>query len=343
MTKPTLQDVATAAGVSPSTVSRYMNRTLRLKEDTEQRIIDAVETTGYLRPRRGGAADAPLRNRTIALVIPDIANEYFGAIAKAIIESAEQQGYSVVLCATMNHRSKQTEYLELIMSLELSGLIYIGNFARNPALTPIAASETPVVVMDEKQSGLGAAVDSVVVDDYSGAFQAVSYLVSLGHRRIALATGPAELHSVRERRRGYQAALRRASIDLDEQIDITGSFSDEFGASVLTQIISAADRPTAVFAASDIIAVGLMVAARKLNVRIPDDLSVVGFDDIPAAEYVTPRLTTVRTPVEESARAALAMLIERIDDVRRPPREAMVSVALEVRDSAAAPASGDHW
>lgn len=334
MTKPTLQLVALEAGVSASTVSRYLNGTLRLKAETEQRIRDAFDSTGYERPLRSAAVDEPQSKRIIGLVLPEVSNEYFGGLADVIIEAAEQQGYAVVICATMNHRKKQSEYVEMIASLGIAGLIYIGNFARNKALADLARSDLPLVVLDEIQSGV-TGVDSVRVDDYSGAFQAVSYLVSLGHRRIALATGSLELNSVRERRRGYEEALQRAGIDPSEQTIVEGTFSDEFGASVLTQIIAAEARPTAIFAASDIIAVGVMVAARKLNVRIPQELSVVGFDDIPAAEYVTPRLTTVRTPFDESARATLALLTDRMEDARRSPRTTVVSVALEVRESAA--------
>jgi LacI family transcriptional regulator len=330
--KASLQKVATEAGVSASTVSRYLNGTLSLREDTERRILDAVERTGYEHHRRRAASETVSR-RIVGLILPEIGNEYFGAISDAIIESAEQQGVSVVLCSTMNHRRKQAAYVELMASLGVSGIIYVGNYATNEALAEVVRSGLPVVVLDEVQAGLPP-VDTVVGDDYSGAFQATSYLLSQGHKRIALATGPAELHSVRERRRGYQDALTRAGVDPAEQTDMEGAFSDEFGAAVLTNIIASQDRPTAVFAASDIIAVGLVVAARRLGVRVPEDLSVVGFDDIPAAEYLVPRLTTVRMPLGEISRAALELLVERMEDPGLPPRNARVSVALEVRDSA---------
>ncbi len=335
MAKASLQKVALEAGVSASTVSRYLNGTLSLKEETERRILDAVGRTGYEHQRRRPVSDDTGR-RIIGLVLPEIGNEYFGAMADAVVEAAEQQGFSVVLCSTMNHRGKQNAYVDLIASLGITGLFYVGNFARNKALEQVISTGIPVVVLDEEQQGVPKA-DTVLVDDYSGAFQAVSYLVSLGHRRIALATGPDELHSVRERRRGYLDAITRAGLDPAPHADIVGTFNDEFGAAVLTQIIAADERPTAVFAASDIIAIGLVVAARSLGVRIPEDLSVVGFDDIPAAEYLAPRLTTVRTPLEETARMALELLAERLEHPDGPARSALVSVALEVRDSATAP------
>lgn len=332
MTKSNLKAVAAVAGVSTSTVSRYLNGTLSLSEDTELRVIQAVDQTGYERQRRKPSTDAN-RRRVMGLLMPEVGNQYFGAIADAIVEAAEQQGFSVVIGSTLNHSRKQAKYVDLLSNLSVDGLLYIGNFPSNDALAGVISSGMPVVVVDEAQEGVPS-VDSVLADDYSGAYQAVSYLTNLGHRRIALATGPADLHSVKERRRGYRDVLEKAGIDADDQLDIVGSFSDEFGAAVLTQILASKSRPTAVFAASDIIAIGLMVAARTLGVRIPEDLSVVGFDDIQTAQYVTPRLTTVRTPLDETARAAVSLLAERLESPQRKPREEVVSVALVVRESA---------
>lgn len=320
-------------------MSRYLNGTLALRDETEQRILRAVDQTGYERQRRRPSADNG-RRKVMGLVMPEIGNQYFGAIADAIIEAAEQQSYSVVIGSTLNHSRKQNKYVELLANLNVDGLLYIGNYSSNDALSAIIGSGLPVVVVDEKQEHLPP-VDTVLADDYSGAYQAVSYLTSLGHRRIALATGPADLHSVRERRRGYRDVLERAGIDVSEQLDVVGTFSDEFGAAMLTQILAADERPTAVFAASDIIAIGLMVAARKLGVRIPEDLSVVGFDDIQTAEYMTPRLTTVRTPLDETARAAVSLLSEKLEAPQRAAQQEVVSVALIVRESARLIAPGN--
>lgn len=334
--KTSLQAVAAAAGVSASTVSRYLNGTLTLRQDTERRILDAVASTGYERQRRRHAPDQGQR-RLIGLVLPEIGNEYFGALADKIIESAEQQGLDVIVTSTMNHSRTQVRYVERLSALGVEGILYVGNFTTNRALASAAVGGLPVVVVDEDQRGLQR-IDEVLPDDYSGAYQAVSYLVNLGHRDIALATGPAELNSVKERRRGYRDVLLRAGIDPDAQIDISGSFNAEFGATALTQIISADRRPTAIFAASDIIAVGLMGAARSLSIRIPEELSVVGFDDIPMAGLVTPSLTTVHTPLDETARTSIALLARRMDDAGAgESRFEKTAVALVVRESTAAP------
>jgi LacI family transcriptional regulator len=332
--KASLREVADAAGVSTSTVSRYLNGTLALREETERRVIEAVDKIGYERHRRRPVQEET-RLRVIGLLLPEIGNQYFGALADAIVEAAERQGSAVIVGSTLNNAHKQGSYVELLTTLNVDAILYIGNYASNKSLGAVAESGLPVVVVDEHQDNVPA-VDSVLADDYSGAYQAASYLLSLGHRKIALATGPDRLHSVRERRRGFQDALINLGVDPSEQLDLSGSFSDEFGASALTKIIAAKDRPTAVFAASDIIAVGIMGAARSLGVRIPEDLSIVGFDDIPAAEYLTPRLTTVHTPLDETARVAVGLLADRLDDPRRPVRHEVTSVALVPRESAIA-------
>lgn len=334
--KPSLQSVANAAGVSTSTVSRYLNGTLTLRKETEARILDAVHTTGYERQRRKHAVD-PGRRRLVGLILPEIANQYYGLLADAIIEAADKQGFDTVVSSTMTNSLAQVRYVERLIALGVEGLLYVGNFSSNKALASASIAGLPIIVVDEEQRGVHD-IDQVLADDYSGAYQAVSYLVNLGHRSIALATGPAELHSVRERRRGYRDVLVRAGIDPDEQIDVSGSFNAEFGATALTQIISSDLRPTAVFAASDIIAIGLMGAARSLSVRVPEDLSVVGFDDIPMSRLVTPALTTVHTALDETARRAVSLLGRRLDESGvSAVRVETTPVALVLRDSAGVP------
>ncbi len=332
--RPSLHEIAENAQVAVSTVSRYLNGQLLLKPDTESRVLQAMEELGYARSTRSVKSKST-RAGVIGLVVPQIGNTYFGRIAESVVAAAEGQGLSVIITSTLNHSRKQLEYVELLAEKDVAGILYAGNYTSNRALSSVIESGLPVVVIDE---ALEAAppVDTVLVDDYAGAYQAVAHLASLGHERIALVTGPHGLHSVQERKRGYVDALTKAGIDPISQVQMTGAFSEDFGVGALSHILASPNSPTAVFAASDTIALGIMMGARSLGVTIPDDLSVVGFDDAPGASYITPRLTTVRTPVEKMASTAVAMLVDRIDNPGRAVQTAVTAVALVVGESSGA-------
>jgi DNA-binding LacI/PurR family transcriptional regulator len=299
-------------------------------------VLRAMEDLGYSRTERGQRGRTTTRTGVIGLVVPQIGNTYFGRIADSVVTAAEAQGFAVLMTSTLNHSRKQLEYVDLLADKDVAGIVYVGNYASNRALAALIEKGMPVVVVDEALSGAGP-VDTVLVDDYAGAYQAVGHLTALGHERIALVTGPASLNSVHERRRGYEDALRRAGIDPAAQVQFSGQFSEDFGSGVLSRLLASPEPPTAVFAASDTIALGMMTGARNLGIRIPDELSVVGFDDIPGAGYVSPRLTTVRTPVEKMAASAVAALADRIEHPERAPQTIITPVVLVVGESAGAP------
>jgi DNA-binding LacI/PurR family transcriptional regulator len=331
--RASLNDVATEAKVSVSTVSRYLNGQLSLRPDTELRVIEAMEAVGYTQPSKPQRVVVrPRADSVLGLVVPLIGNTYFGHIADAIVKAAEAHGLPVLITSTLNHSRKQLDYVDLLVEKGVSGLIYAGNFASNKALAAVVGAGVPVVVIDEQISGLPP-VDTVLVDDYAGAYQAVSYLVTLGHTRISLVTGPSTLRSVKERTRGYRDALVRAGLDPSAQTLLSGAFSEEAGTAALSHLLASPEPPTAVFAASDTIALGLLSAARTFGVSVPGELSVVGFDDMPNASLVTPRLTTIHTPVDKMAAAAVALLIERIDDSTREAQTVVTPVSLIIGGS----------
>jgi len=183
-------------------------------------------------------------------------------------------------------------------------------------------------------------VHTVVMDDYAGGYQATSYLAALGHRKIAFVSGPAELGSVQERYRGYLDALAKAGIDASGQVCLDGQFTEQFGMSALPHLIAPADPPTAAFVASDYIALGVLSAAETHGIRVPEDLSVVGFDDIRFSQYVRPRLTTVRSPFDRLAQVGVELLFERLADRDAPARTEVLPVELVVRESAGPPPAG---
>ena len=332
----TIQDVARAAGVAASTVSRYLNGQLKVTPATEARLVDAVATLGYVANVQARNL-ARRRSGAIGFVVPEMSNPYFGAIADHVVEAVERRGLMVLLCATRSQAVKESSYIDLLASGAIDGMLYLGSFRSNVRLAAAIHGGLPVVVVDEPIAGLPE-VHSVVMDDYAGGYQAASYLVALGHRRIAFVSGPAELGSVQERLRGYRDALTRNGIDPEPQVRLSGQFTEQFGVSALPHLLAAAEPPTAAFVASDYIALGVLSAAEAHGIGVPGDLSIVGFDDIRFAQYVRPRLTTIRSPVDRLAQTGVELLFERLADPSTPARTQVLPVELVIRESAAAPA-----
>jgi DNA-binding LacI/PurR family transcriptional regulator len=331
-----IQEVARIASVSPSTVSRYLNGALVLKDDTRKRVDSAVQEAGYVhRPRVKRAASA--RRSVVGIIVPELTNPYFAILAEEIIAAADQQSVSTLVFSAMNIPGNESPYVELAQRLNLDGLLYIGTSVRNDALNKAIKAGFPVVVVDEPQE-LTLECHTVFQDDYSGAFQAVSYLAGLGHRQIGFVSGSSVMRTAQERLRAYSDVLRQHDIDPDSQFRGIGSFTEEYGATVMAQIMASERKPTAVFVASDIIAAGLVVSARSMRVRIPADLSVVGYDDIPAARHLSPPLTTVHSPLAEAARGAVDLIIEVIKDHDIRPRHVVVPAGMIIRESADSPA-----
>jgi DNA-binding LacI/PurR family transcriptional regulator len=330
-----IQQVASVASVSPSTVSRYLNGSLALKGDTKERVDNALKETGYVhrpRARRSAATHRPV----VGIILPELTNPYFAVLAEEIIAAADQQSVSTVVFSADYLPRNENHYVELAQRLGLNGLLYIGTTVHNPALERAHKAGFPIVVVDEPQE-LAVEPNTVFQDDYSGGFQAVSYLVGLGHREIGFVSGSTVMRTAQERFRAYCDVLTQHGIDPDAQFRAIGSFTEEYGATALTQILGSERRPTAVFVATDIIAVGLVVAAKSMRVQIPGDLSVVGYDDIPAARYLSPPLTTVHSPLADAARAAVDLIIEVMGGPEGRPRHVVVPVGMVIRESAAAP------
>jgi DNA-binding LacI/PurR family transcriptional regulator len=332
----TIKDVARAAGVAASTVSRYLNGQLRVSPATEAKVLEAVAELGYV-PNAPARNLARRRSGVIGFVVPEISNPYFGAIADFVVEAVERHGRLVLLCSHRSQSVRQSSYIDLLASGAIDGMLYLGSFRSNERLAAAITDGLPVVVVDEPIAGLPP-VSSVVMDDYAGGYQATSYLVALGHRRIAFVSGPAELGSVQERYRGYCDALRVGCIDAEGQVNLAGQFTEQFGMSALPHLLAAAQPPTAAFVASDYIALGVLSAAEMHGIKVPDDLSIVGFDDIRFSQYVRPRLTTIRSPVDRLAQQGVELLFERLQDPQAPARTQVLPVELVIRESAAAPA-----
>jgi LacI family transcriptional regulator, galactose operon repressor len=305
----TIRDVARAAHLSPTAVSRYLNRTMILPAQSATRIEEAIRKLDY--QPNGLARNLSLgSSRTIGLVIPEISNPFFASLATAVEEVAFQAGYGVLLCNTHNSPDRELSYLRLLSTRQIDGIVYLTSHADNPDLLAMMARDERIVLVDEDVAGVPA--PRVFCENRVGGHIATKHLLEHGHERIAFIGGPKKLLSSRERHAGFENALRECKMKSRSRFVRFGSYTAAFGKEVAMEMLTRSERPTAFFAASDYVALGVLNAAKSLGISVPNDLSLVGFDDMPFAELLSPPLTTVRQPIQALGEAGARLLIQLI-------------------------------
>lgn len=304
----TIRDVARLAGVGQATVSRVLNGN-PARPETRERVLKAAAELGFV-PNQLARGLVARSTRTIGLVIPDITNPFFPAVTRGVEDGASSGGYSVFLCNTDNDPAMEDLDVRRLCEHRVDGIIFVGTTDRRDLLESLLTQGIPVVLTDRPVEDLDA--DSVLVDNTAGARAACRHLIGLGHRRIGLVAGTSRTRTGQDRVAGYQDALREAGIPIDPSLIEQGNYTMESGRRAAQILFGRFPRPTAIFAANDVMAIGVMQAAEEAGLTVPDDLSVVGFDDIEFASMVRPALTTVRQPAYEMGRVAMTMLHERI-------------------------------
>ncbi len=304
----TIQDVATRAGVSITTVSRVLNDTgYPMRPETKRRVLEAIEALDF-RPSPLARGLLGKATRTIGLIIPDISNPYYPLLSRGVEDVASQQDYTVIICNTDRDGAKLRGYLEVLRDKQADGIIFAGGGiedAGNPL--PLEEIGCPVVLVGRHSSSF----PSVQVDNIGAAYEATSHLIALGHRRIAFLSGPTNLTSARDRLKGYRRAMEMLGSGVEESLVREGDFGSESGYQVALSLLHGpSPRPTALFAANDQMALGVVAAAFDLGVRVPKELAVVGFDNIPTGRYVRPSLTTVSLPTYEMGASAARQLLK---------------------------------
>jgi LacI family transcriptional regulator len=303
---PTIRDVAERADVSKATVSRYLNGSLVLPPDTAKRVDDAVVALNYRQnslARRLSLGSS----ETIGLAMPEVANPFFAKLADAVEEAASQAGYGLALCITRNKLEREALYLRWLDTRHLDGLIFATNRPDDGSLRELIGERANIVLIDEDVPGTD--VPKVLVDNVEGGYLATRHLLDAGHRRIAHVSGPEALFTVQERLAGYRRALAEADIPFDTSLVRFGSYDRRFGRDVAIELIQHPSPPTAVFAASDYIAVGVLEALRDRALDVPGYMSIVGFDDIEFASLLMPPITTLRQSATELGRTGVALLV----------------------------------
>lgn len=322
----TVKEIAAAAKVSVATVSRALQRPELVSEKTRERINEVVKRLGYT-PNALARNLRTSRTRLIVALLPDIANPFFSEVIRGIEQVAYEKGYSVLLGETQSNLVREQAYADMVAARQVDGMITM--FHRVPAIP--MDGRLPLVNACEYVKD--SAISSVYVDNVAAAEAAIDYLVALGHRDIAFIAGPSSSPICVDREQGYHLALERAGIAVDPALTAVGDFSIEAGERAIEMFRTQGRTFSAVFCSNDEMAIGAMRALSSAGLRIPEDVSVIGFDDIRFSRYTTPPLTTLSQPKNALGREAMTMLIEILNDPTVPPRKRVLSAELVVRGS----------
>ncbi|MEO5806298.1 LacI family DNA-binding transcriptional regulator [Devosia sp.] len=327
----TLSDVATAAGVSPTAVSRYLNNRIELPQGTRDRIDAAIAKLDY-RPNLLAKRLSTGKSEAISIVTPEISNPFFAELAAAVEAAADSHGYAVYMSSTRGDPLREIDAIKRLQDQHVDGLIMMTNRPDDGTLAALLRHIDNVVLLDEDIPGVS--VPKVFVENEQGAYLGTRHLIEAGHRDIALISGPAGLMSVRERQTGFRRAMVEAGLPIRAEWLMLGEYSRAYGAQSAKTLLEGSVRPTAIMACSDYLAIGVLQAVRQAGLVVPDDLSLVGFDDMAFAELVDPPLTTIRQPVAEMGRLAFERLLALLNKTE-VATEIRLPVELVVRRSVA--------
>lgn len=332
----TIRDVAARAGVSVATVSHVINGTHYVSPELHKQVLDAIKELNY-RPNRLARALSRKALPLLALIVPDISNPYWSCLARAIQDVTDKEGYSVIVCSTDGLLQRETRFLQSLSGW-VSGLIFHPYHVTQDSIAPHIGDEVAVVILgeplacDEGPSRF----DYVRGNNEEAVLAAVEHLLGLGHRHIGFIQGPPGTPTGTRRLEGYRRALRQAGLPYDERLVITGDYTRDAGRSGVSVLLDMPTPPTAVFCANDLIALGAMETAQGRGYRVPQDLSIVGFDDIDEAALSLPPLTTIRQPPRRLGTIAAEVLLERLCG-RTDAADILLDFGLVVRGSTAPP------
>ncbi len=335
MQKPTLRDVALAAGVHPATASRALNpQTRRLvNADTAKRVLRAAERLGY-EPNPVARSLKTARSGTIGLVLPDLTNPLFPPIVRGVDDELAAAGYSALIVNTDNDPERERKLVSSLRSRNVEGLIVATARLDHPLLTQLRGEGVPMVLVNRRTEDLD--IPCVIADDATGVAMAVKHLADLGHRRIAHLAGPLNTSTGVVRANAFHAAVRDLGLEDDPALVAEAEYWIETdGASAMRGLLDTGVEFTAVVAGNDLIALGCYDVFAERGIDCPQDVSVVGFNDMPFLDKLRPPLTSVAVPHHQIGVEAARMLLEIINEPDRPPRSVLLPVTLVVRGSTA--------
>jgi LacI family transcriptional regulator len=331
----TISDVAQRAGVSTMTVSRVLNNSGYASDETRARVMAAAQALGYM-PDGLARGLRVKRTQTLALILTDITNPFFTTVARGVEDAAAAHDYSVMFCNTDESQEEEARYMRMLLERQVDGLLLVPAGSSPRSVEAALGRGKHVVALDRVVKG--AATDTVRCDSEGGAHRVTQHLLALGHRNIAVLTGPPDVSVVVERVNGARRACVEAGFALPEERILRGRPHPDSGAAMARAALDLSPRPTALLATNNFIGVGAYAALLDAGLRVPEDISLAGFDDLPSALLYDPFLTVITQPAYEMGRRGAELLLARLrGEGPAEPQDIVLPTDLIVRRSTAAP------
>ncbi len=328
----TIKDVAKVAGVAPSTVSNTLNGRGYVSAETRDKVLEAVELLDYQpNPLARGLKSG--RTNVIALIVPTISTPMFSEMIEGVEEVTAAADRNLILCRSGRDPKRELAYLNLLKGGQADGIIFAAPHVEDPCFDEITKSAIPTVIVGGQSPD--ASIPTVTIDNRKGAREALLHLLELDHRKIAFINGPTSVFDSRERYEAVKEVWDELQLPEEDLIYVETDFTRARGYDAASEIMNTSYPPTAIFAACDSVAIGAVQAIKDMGLIVPDDVTVVGFDDIKYAQYVDPPLTTVRQPAHELGQEATRMLLSLIKGKRLRRKHVVFEVQLQVRQSSA--------
>lgn len=326
-----IRKVSQVAGVSVATVSRTMRHPDRVRKETREKVLEAVKAVGY-RPNMMARNFRAKKSFAVVVLVPNIANPFFSRVIRGIEQGAQQEGYAVLLGDTQGLKEREAEYTSLVSSRQADGVIQLSANV-DGVLDILDNADGPVPLVNACECAVNPPCPTVRIDNVGAARKAMEHLISLGHERIGIVLGPGDSPLTVDRLQGYKLALKENNLPFDKRLVVSGDFSLASGRRAVTALSAVNNPPSAIFCCNDEMAIGAMHRLKTDGFRVPEDISIVGFDDIEFASYVDPALTTISQPTEELGKVAFSVLLDLLEGRTPEQMEFVLPTELIVRDS----------
>ncbi|HHG3595727.1 TPA: substrate-binding domain-containing protein [Vibrio parahaemolyticus] len=328
----TMKDIAKLAGVSTSTVSHVINKTRFVSEEISERVNNAAKELNYYAPSALVRSLKVNRTKTIGMLVTTSTNPFFGEVVKGVERSCYHKGYSLILCNTEGDNERMRQSINTLLQKRVDGLILMCSSLEGERIDVFERyPDIPVVVMD--WGPMLFTSDKIQDNSLRGGYLAAKYLIDCGHTEIGCITGPLIKHQAQMRYEGYKRAMNEAGLDFNANWIIESDFECEGGYQAFKKMAERGTLPSSIFVSNDMMAMGVINAANELGIKVPDDLSIIGYDDIHIAKFMSPSLTTIHQPKYRLGQAAVETLVRRLDDKSNEAQVVQLEPTLVVRNS----------
>ncbi|ENQ8055606.1 TPA: substrate-binding domain-containing protein [Vibrio parahaemolyticus] len=328
----TMKDIAKLAGVSTSTVSHVINKTRFVSEEISERVNNAAKELNYYAPSALARSLKVNRTKTIGMLVTTSTNPFFGEVVKGVERSCYHKGYSLILCNTEGDNERMRQSINTLLQKRVDGLILMCSSLEGERIDVFERyPDIPVVVMD--WGPMLFTSDKIQDNSLRGGYLAAKYLIDCGHTEIGCITGPLIKHQAQMRYEGYKRAMNEAGLEFNANWIIESDFECEGGYQAFKKMAERGTLPSSIFVSNDMMAMGVINAANELGIKVPDDLSIIGYDDIHIAKFMSPSLTTIHQPKYRLGQAAVETLVRRLDDKYNEAQVVQLEPTLVIRNS----------